>query len=207
MKFTMHRLEATERPGVVLAEYSGSISLKGRGRYDNRYVGVFEFNPVGKLARYVEYFDPYTLINGFPGAAEAALSDSARIERLVIQLAKSADARDWTGVRAVFADEVDFDYTSVAGGKPSRLAADDLVAGWRKGLSNYAQTKHNFSDLAVQVEGDHATATFTGQATHTKTDGSGWNCGGDYSYQFTRTDAGWRATAARFDMRWELGER
>jgi ketosteroid isomerase-like protein len=40
---------------------------QGGGRYDNRYVGVFAFNPDGKLARYTEYFDPYTLIHGFPG--------------------------------------------------------------------------------------------------------------------------------------------
>jgi len=136
-----------------------------------------------------------------------ALSDSSRVERLVAQLAKSADSRDWPGVRAVFADEVDLDYTSVAGGQPSRVAADTLVTGWEKGLSTYAQTKHNFSDLVVRVDGDHATATFTGQATHLKTDGSRWNCGGDYIYRFIRTSTGWRAAAAQFNMRWELGQR
>jgi ketosteroid isomerase-like protein/dienelactone hydrolase len=207
MKFTLHRLEATERPGTVFAEFQGSIALKNGGRYDNTYFGLFEFNSEGKLARYVEYFDPYTLINGFPGAAEAALPDSARIERLVNQLARSADARDWSALRAVFADEVEVDYTSVAGGQPGRLAADALVAGWEKGLGAYAQTKHNFSDLVVKVSGDRATATFTGQATHVKTDGTRWNCGGDYTYAFARTAAGWRATAATFEMRWELGRR
>lgn len=207
MKFTVHRLEATAHPGTVLAEFQGSIALKNGGRYDNTYVGVFEFNAAGKLARYVEYFDPYTLVNGFPGAAETALPDSTRIERLVTQLARSADARDWAGVRAVFADEVDFDYTSVAGGQPARLAAAALVAGWEKGLSAYRRTKHNFSDIVVQVTGDRATATFTGQATHQKPDGARWSCGGDYTYEFTRTPAGWKATTARFAMRWEQGAR
>jgi ketosteroid isomerase-like protein len=207
MKFTLHRLEAAARPGTVFAEFQGSIALRSGGRYDNTYVGVFEFDAAGKLARYVEYFDPYTLIHGFPGAAEAALSDSARIERLVTQLARSADGRDWTGLRAVFADEVDFDYTSVAGGRPSRLSADALVAGWEKNLSAYVQTKHNFSDVVINVTGERASATFTGQATHVKSDGTRWCCGGDYTYAFARTAAGWRATAAKFALRWELGQR
>jgi len=73
MRFPLRRLVATDEPGVVLAEFDGSIGLKEGGRYDNRYVGVFAFNPDGKLARYTEYFDPYTLIHGFPGAAEAAM--------------------------------------------------------------------------------------------------------------------------------------
>jgi hypothetical protein len=46
-------------------------------------VGVFKFNDEGKLAHYTEYFDPLTLINGFPGAAEAAMPDEQRIQRMV----------------------------------------------------------------------------------------------------------------------------
>ncbi len=207
MKFTLHRLEATERPGTVFAEFQGSIALRNGGRYDNTYVGVFEFNAAGKLARYVEYFDPYTLINGFPGAAEAARPDSERIERLVGQLARTADTRDWSGLRALFADEVDVDYTSVSGGQPARIAADTLVANWAQGLGAYAQTKHHFSDIVVRVTGDRATAAFTGQATHAKSDGKRWSCGGDYTYVFAHTAAGWRAISAKFDLRWEQGTR
>jgi ketosteroid isomerase-like protein len=74
-------------------------------------------------------------------------------------------------------------------------------------LGRYKQTKHNFSDLAVTVEGDLATCTFTGQATHVKENGERWTCGGDYTYRFARTPQGWKATAARFDMKWEQGTR
>jgi uncharacterized protein len=72
MRFTMRRVVATEEPGVVLAEYDGSIGLKSGGRYDNRYVGVSSFNSQGKLIQLTEYFDPFILIDGFPGAREAA---------------------------------------------------------------------------------------------------------------------------------------
>jgi ketosteroid isomerase-like protein/alpha-beta hydrolase superfamily lysophospholipase len=48
MRFPMRRLVATQEPGVVVAEYDGSIGLKSGGRYDNRYIGVFAFNPQGQ---------------------------------------------------------------------------------------------------------------------------------------------------------------
>ncbi len=210
MRFPLRRLVATEEPGVVLAEYDGSIGLKSGGRYDNRYIGIFTFNADGKLAHFREYFDPYTLTNGFPGAKEAAMPNDERIRAAVVEIARAADAKDWQSIRALFADEVDFDYTSVAGGKPARLKADDIVTGWRQGLGRYRETKHNFSDIAVKIDGDKATSTFSGQATHLRdADGKAarWSCGGDYTYSFTRTPQGWKATAAKFDMKWEQGER
>lgn len=207
MTFTLRRLEPLAQPGMVLAEFNGRIGLKSGGRYDNRYVGVFTVDPAGKLAHFAEYFDPYTLINGFPSAAEVALSDRERIERAVRKLARAADGREWTAVRDLFAEEVDVDYTSVSGGQPARIKADALVEGWQRGLGAFASTKHDFSDIAVQVDGDRATVTFTGQATHLKPDGSRWNCGGDYVYQFVRTERGWRAASAKFVMQWEQGVR
>jgi ketosteroid isomerase-like protein len=210
MRFPLRRLVATEEPGVVLAEYDGSIGLKSGGRYDNRYVGVFKFNDEGKLAHYTEYFDPLTLINGFPGAAEAAMPDEQRIQRMVAGMAQASDARDWKTIRETFAAEVNFDYTSVAGGQPARLKAEDIVTGWTQGLGRYKQTKHHFSVPTVKVDGDTATATFTGQATHLRDDNGKevrWSCGGEYSYRFAKTPQGWKVTAAKFDMKWEQGER
>lgn len=207
MKFPLSRLAATDDPNVTVAEYSGSIGLKSGGRYDNRYVGVFTFDDAGKLKHYSEYFDPFTLLSGFPGAA-AMGPDGPRT--VLEALPRFADGRDWQGLRALFADAVDFDYTSVAGGKPGRARADDLVSGWKSGLERYRQTKHNFGTPEIKIEGDTATATFTGQATHVR-DANGretrWSCGGDYEYKLGRTPQGWKVTAARFDMKWEQGER
>lgn len=207
MKFVLRRLVTTSEPGVVLAEWDGAIGLKAGGRYDNRYVGIFRFNSDGKLAQFTEYFDPYTLIHGFPGAAEAALTDRERIERSIATLAAAADARDWTALRQLFGDQVFVDYTSVTGGSPATVAGDALVAGWQQGLGSYRRTKHHFSDVQVTLNGDRATVTFTGQATHEKADRTRWSCGGDYTYAFARTGAGWKAVSARFVMTWEQGQR
>lgn len=137
-------------------------------------------------------------------------SDDERIRRVVVQMAHAADAKDWETIRSIFGDEVDFDYTSVAGGPPAQFKADDIVIGWREGLGRYRETKHNFSDIAVKAEGDKAVCNFSGQATHLRDeDGTEvrWSCGGDYTYAFSRTAQGWKVTAAKFDMKWEQGTR
>lgn len=208
MKFPIRRLLPTADPRVVLAEYDGSIALKAGGRYDNRYIGVFTFDAAGKLKHFTEYFDPFTLLRGFPGAAAVGAPADEQVAAVLKRLPAAADGRDWKGVRAVFADEVDVDYTSVAGGKPGVTKADDLVKGWADGLGKFKTTKHNFSDVVVKLDGsDAATATFTGIATHEKADGKRWTCGGDYTYRLKRTPDGWRVTAAKFDMKWEQGDR
>ncbi len=87
------------------------------------------------------------------------------------------------------------------------MKADALVAGWTQGLGRYQSTRHNFSGARVTIQGDQATAAFSGQATHVKTNGERWSCGGDYTYRFVRTPQGWKANAATFAMQWEQGIR
>jgi uncharacterized protein len=70
MKYYMQSIRTTDDPNVIVVEFKGSISLKSGGRYDNFYVGIFSFNSDGKLSQYTEYFDPFVLLKGFPGAAE-----------------------------------------------------------------------------------------------------------------------------------------
>lgn len=207
MSFPLSRLVTTDEPGVVVAEFQGSIVLKAGGQYDNRYVGVFEFRDDGLLARYTEYFDPFVLLKGFPGAAQQG-PDGARY--VLEKLPTFTDGREWAKVRELFADDVDVDYTSVAGGTPGPVKADDLIAGWTQGLGQYRHTKHNFSPAEIALDGHTATATFTGQATHvreTKGKTTRWSCGGDYGFRLARGEAGWKITATKFDMQWEQGGR
>jgi hypothetical protein len=52
------------------------------------------------------------------------------------------DARDWETLRASLTDEVRADYTSLFGGEPETIAADDLVARWRTFMSGLTATQH-----------------------------------------------------------------
>jgi hypothetical protein len=207
MRFPVQMIAATDDPRVVVAQFGGSIALKSGGRYDNRYVGVFRYNDEGKLAHYYEYFDPYTLLNGFPGAAQSGPDGPKWI---VQEVARRADARDWSALRTLFSENVEVDYTSVGGGSPARMAADALIAGWKDGLGRYNATHHTFAPADVQIDGTSAIARFQGQATHVRTENGSdvrWTCGGEYLFRFVRDAAAWKLTAVTFEMKWEQGTR
>jgi len=58
---------------VAVLEYRGEIELAGGGRYDNRYVGVFEVRD-GQIVRFSEYFDPVVLRDAFGDAVTDTFS-------------------------------------------------------------------------------------------------------------------------------------
>ena len=67
-------LYPTSNPDVVLAKYTGEITVAPGKEYDNSYVSVFELGGDGKVARFTEYFNPDILANGFPGQQPAHFS-------------------------------------------------------------------------------------------------------------------------------------
>ena len=56
------------------------------------------------------------------------LVEKDRIIDTINQLFISTDTRDWATVRACFTDRVDFDMTSLPGGKASQLTPDQIAA-------------------------------------------------------------------------------
>jgi hypothetical protein len=70
------------------------------------------------------------------------------------------DARDFATVRASFTDEVRTDYTSLWGGDPQTVTADELVAGWQELISGLTATQH-LTGPVIEVNGlarTHVTA-------------------------------------------------
>jgi hypothetical protein len=62
------------------------------------------------------------------------------------------DRRHWVAVRAALTDEVDTDYSSLFGGTPERIPADDLVARWRSLLPGFDATQHFLGPIAQTEE-------------------------------------------------------
>lgn len=52
------------------------------------------------------------------------------------------DGRDWQTVRDSLGDEVSTDYTSLFGGTPETMPADELVARWRGVILGCTATQH-----------------------------------------------------------------
>ena len=131
-----------------------------------------------------------------PGDVEAV--------RLVVDgIDDAVDRKDWTVCRALFADELQVDFTSLAGGEPGPMTADDLVGGWRANLPPGKPTFHLRTNHRVAIDGDAATCVSKGHALNLlpRTLGSGeWEVWGWYTHTLVRTAGGWRCTGMALEV-------
>jgi hypothetical protein len=117
----------------------------------------------------------------------------------------STDNRDWAGVRACLTDTVHFDMTSVAGGQPADVSAEQIIAGWTTGLAPIESVHHQVGNFRVTVKGDAADASCYGIALHYRRTASGRNMRtfvGSYDFKLVTDDGdAWRISAFRFNLK------
>ena len=140
--------------------------------------------------------------------AAVSLADYIAIVAAVNEIGLAADMRDWPRVREQFADEVFVDYTSLAGGQPARIKADDLVASWRAFLPGFTVTQHLVGSHRVSVDGERASVLSQFIATHRLADATGgelWTLGGHYRHTLHKTGAAWKVDAITMTWTWQSG--
>jgi hypothetical protein len=93
----------------------------------------------------------------------------------ITRLLHAVDARDWDTARTLFPDEVRTDYTSLWGGEPATVPADELIAGWRDLLGVLDATQH-LTGPVIEVDGRLHTHV---RAHHWRA-GSAWTVFGHY---------------------------
>ena len=103
------------------------------------------------------------------------LMEKDRLVDTINQLFICADQRDWAGVRAALADTVMFDMTSLVGGQPRRMKAEQIAASWEEGLRPIEAVHHQAGNHQVTVHGDLATAFCYAIASHYRKTRSGRN--------------------------------
>lgn len=106
-----------------------------------------------------------------------------------------ADLHQWDRLRELYADDVAIDYTSLMGGAPVQVKADDLIASWKVGLGRYRATQHLLCNHRVTVDGHQAQALVYVQATHwlPQADAdSTWTVHGYYDYTLEQVGDKWR---------------
>ncbi len=82
------------------------------------------------------------------------VDDRVAISDTVTSMLHAIDALDWDAVREAFADRIDVDHTSLAGGSPETLPAQELMARWRALLPGFEATQHLTGPITVRpVEG------------------------------------------------------
>lgn len=116
--------------------------------------------------------------------------DRTAIHAQVLAYCRAVDRRDWSGIRAVYADDGVDHHTGFDGG------ADDYVAWLRRSLPFLDGTMHMLANHTCHVRGDQAVSETYGQAVHwgTPSDSAALNFTSGFRYvdHWVRTGAGWR---------------
>jgi SnoaL-like domain len=135
-----------------------------------------------------------------PVTAQSA-SDRASIIDAINAVGMWADRKDFVKLRSLFADTVAMDYTSLAGGSPVTVKADDLMKGWEAGLKPF-RTQHMIASHLVTINGNTAESLSNVHAIHyvpNELGISNWQVYGYYEHKFVRTSAGWKVTALKIN--------
>ena len=129
--------------------------------------------------------------------------DAIAIRQLVDELFITTDLKDWTVVRALFSDgALEVDMSSLVGGGPVQMTADQLIDGFRAGLHPGKVSHHLATNYRIEVDGDQATVWCHGYAWNrvpALPAGSDlWETWGNYRLTCRRVGHGWRLDGFRY---------
>ena len=137
------------------------------------------------------------------GRSSDAAADEAEIRRLTDELFITTDLKDWKAARALFADgPIEVNMSSLAGGGPVELTADQLIAGFETGLHPGKLSHHMAGNYRIRIERDRAELWAHGYAWNQvpglPVGSDFWETWGNYRLSFRRTGAGWRLDGFRY---------
>jgi hypothetical protein len=137
------------------------------------------------------------------------------IRAVVARIANTIDTRRWTELRALFADEVTTDYTSLFGGDVQIQSGDALIAAWRQMLSPLDATQHLTGAIDVQRRGTVAVAECNVRGYHISAravGGSEWMVAGQWIIEMmafgeSKSGAQWLVTRMTLRTFYQTGNR
>lgn len=128
------------------------------------------------------------------------LADELAVIRVTNEIDVAVDRKDWPKARSYFADDLRADFTSMSGGQPATIKADDLIKGWSTNLGPKKTSLHLRGNHLVTLNGDQATVYSHAYAWN-RMEGNGdplWEVWGHYIHELHRTSTGWKVTAFTF---------
>ena len=120
------------------------------------------------------------------------------------------DNRDWQCVRDVFAPEVLFDMTSLAGGQPEKKTPQQIADTWEQGLKAVKAIHHQAGNYQVTLKGNEADLFCYGTAFHylpNPTERNTRTFVGSYNFHMVRSDAGWKIDRLKFNLKFIDGNK
>ncbi|MBF2075173.1 MAG: nuclear transport factor 2 family protein [Synechococcales cyanobacterium C42_A2020_086] len=139
-----------------------------------------------------------------------SFADYISVINTVNGIAIFADLRDWQRCRQSFTDTVEFDYTSLIGGKPVSITADQQIEQWATFFAEtFNATQHLVGSHVVTISGTTATCLSNFQAHHTYLDTSKgiWVLSGYYEHDLVRNGNRWQVNRMKMTWTWEEGTR
>ena len=128
-------------------------------------------------------------------------ADAAAIRQSTDELFITTDLKDWIAARALFVDgPIDVDLSSLAGGAPARMTADQLIDGFRTGLHPGKISHHLATNYRITIDGERAEVWAHGYSWNrvpALADGL-WETWGNYRLGFRRVAQEWRLDGFRY---------
>lgn len=134
-----------------------------------------------------------------------ALLDRAAVIDVVTRFAVCLDTRNWSGLRACLADEVEVDYPDSVG--IATVSGDDLVATATRFFGRLDATQHVSANHQVTLDGDRASCTSTLLAQHHLAGCEGGELQRQVGYYVNELarDGGWRIARTAQRVSWSDG--
>ncbi|MFN3227712.1 MAG: nuclear transport factor 2 family protein [Hyphomicrobiales bacterium] len=142
------------------------------------------------------------------------LVDQAELIRIADAIDAGVDSKNWEATRNFFTDEITVDFTSMIGGEPATIPADDLIAGWSANLTEEKTSFHLRGNHRITFHSaDNATMVSHGYAWNRMERGALaenggealWEVWGTYVHGFELTEEGWQVNAMTFTATAERG--
>jgi SnoaL-like domain len=140
---------------------------------------------------------------------EQKIADELAIRLIVDEIDNACDAKDWEKCRSYFDDEIAVDFTSLAGGEPAKISADELINGWKKNLFAEKKTYHQRGNHRIEIDGDTAAVFSKAYAFNLLESGeiTGlWEVWGNYTHTLKRTNEGWKCSGMTLKVIHQRGD-
>lgn len=140
---------------------------------------------------------------------EQTIADELEIRRVVDEIDNLCDAKEWKKLRTYFTDEVETDFTSLAGGTPATVKADELVNGWKTNLFAEKKSFHQRGNHRIEIKGDRAEVFSKAYAFNLLETGeiTGlWEVWGNYTHKLLNTENGWKVSGMILEVIHQRGD-
>ncbi|QBD82878.1 nuclear transport factor 2 family protein [Ktedonosporobacter rubrisoli] len=138
------------------------------------------------------------------------LEDERAIRHIVDLLFIYTDQKAWSQAHQLFVDgPIEVDMSSLNGGGPVQMTADDLLGGFQVGLHAEKLSHHMATNYQITITGDKAEVWAHGYSWNRLLnyhEGSDlWETWGNYRFSLQRTVQGWRLNAFRYFAKYNRG--